>query len=66
MNRISIVIPMFDEARHIARTLAAAREAANQAGLACELVVVDNGSRDQGPAMARALGARVLTLPGLS
>nr|WP_314494406.1 glycosyltransferase [uncultured Pseudomonas sp.] len=66
MNRISIVIPMFDEARHIARTLAAAREAANQAGLACELVVVDNGSRDQGPALACALGARVLALPGLT
>ncbi|MFS0827424.1 glycosyltransferase family 2 protein [Pseudomonas phoenicis] len=66
MNRISIVIPMFDEARHIARTLAAAREAAAQAGLACELVVVDNGSHDQGPALARALGARVLRLPGLS
>lgn len=65
MSTISIVIPMYDEARHIGRTLQAARQAALAAGLECELVVVDNGSHDQGPQIARSLGARVLSLPGL-
>ncbi len=65
MNGISIVIPMFDEARHIARTLQAAKAAAEAAGMACELIVVDNGSRDAGPALAEAAGARVLHYPGL-
>ncbi len=65
MNGISIVIPMFDEARHIARTLQATKAAAEAAGMACELIVVDNGSRDAGPALAEAAGARVLHYPGL-
>ncbi|MBF8722420.1 MULTISPECIES: glycosyltransferase family 2 protein [Pseudomonas] len=64
MNQVSIVIPMFNEARHIGRTLACARASAQQAGLACELLVVDNGSTDAGPDIARELGATVLTLPG--
>lgn len=65
MNGISIVIPMFDEARHITRTLRAAKAAADAAGMACELIVVDNGSRDAGPALAEQAGARVLPHPGL-
>ncbi|MNZ23461.1 putative glycosyltransferase EpsH [compost metagenome] len=65
MSCVSIVIPMFNEARHIARTLQAARLAAKSAGLECELIVVDNGSHDQGPQIARTLGAQVLSLPGL-
>lgn len=65
MNGVSIVIPMFDEARHISRTLRAASAAAEAAGMACELIVVDNGSRDTGPALAEAAGARVLHHPGL-
>ncbi|RON42565.1 glycosyltransferase family 2 protein [Pseudomonas frederiksbergensis] len=65
MNRISIVIPMFNEARHIGRTLLAAQKAADAAGLDCELIVVDNGSSDQGPQIARQFGAQVLVMPGL-
>jgi glycosyltransferase involved in cell wall biosynthesis len=65
MSRITIVIPMFNEARHIGRTLRAAGQAAEAAGLECDLVVVDNGSQDQGPQIARELGAQVLILPGL-
>lgn len=65
MNGVSIVIPMFDEARHISRTLQAARAAADAAGVACELIVVDNGSQDEGPALAEKAGARVLHQPGL-
>ncbi len=66
MSLVSIVIPMFNEARHIGRTLLAAREAAEHARMACELVVVDNGSSDDGPRIAREHGARVLRLPGLA
>lgn len=66
MSRISIVVPMYNEARHIARTLLSARTAAETAGLDCELIVADNGSSDDGPQIARALGASVLSLPGLT
>ncbi len=65
MSMLSIVIPMFNEARHIGRTLQSAYKAAHAAGLECELIVVDNGSCDQGPEIARSLGAHVLSLPGL-
>src|SRR3546814_19161195 len=65
MSRINIVIPMFNRARHIARRLLAAQEAARQAQLDCELIVVDNGSDDHGPRIANELGARVLIVPGV-
>jgi glycosyltransferase involved in cell wall biosynthesis len=65
MSRISIVIPMYNEARHIARTLLAAQKAAHAANLDCELIVVDNGSQDQGPQIARQFGAQVLVQPDL-
>lgn len=66
MSVITLVVPMFNEARHIARTLNAARQSAKAAGLDCELIVVDNGSSDDGPQIARSLGAQVLSLPGLT
>jgi glycosyltransferase involved in cell wall biosynthesis len=65
MSLISIVIPMFNEARHIGRTLLAAQKAAFAANVECELIVVDNGSSDDGPHIARQFGATVLVLPGL-
>lgn len=66
MKRISIVIPMYNEARHIGRTLDSARRAAEHAGLACELLVVDNGSDDEGPRIAAEHGAKVLRHPELA
>ncbi|MEE1926165.1 glycosyltransferase [Pseudomonas sp. 148P] len=66
MNRVGIVIPMFNEHRHIGRTLTAIRRSADQAGTDCQVIVVDNGSSDDSPRIARALGAEVLNLPGLS
>lgn len=63
---ISVIIPMFNEARHITRTLEAVRAAAEKATCKWEAIVVDNGSDDDGPAIARALGARVLDYPGLT
>ncbi|RBH40039.1 glycosyl transferase family 2, partial [Pseudomonas sp. MWU13-2860] len=37
MSRISIIIPMYNEARHIGRTLLAAQKAAHAANVECEL-----------------------------
>ncbi|MDR0735658.1 MAG: glycosyltransferase [Zoogloeaceae bacterium] len=64
--KISVVIPMFNEARHIGRTLDGIRRAADFSRLDCELWVVDNGSTDAGPCIAAEHGARVLHYPGLS
>ncbi|MGC5698733.1 glycosyltransferase [Pseudomonas sp. NFXW11] len=65
MHRISVIVPMYNEARHITRTLDSVILAARVAAVDCELIVVDNGSTDQGPQRARELGARVLLCPGL-
>ncbi|KAF0866651.1 glycosyltransferase family 2 protein [Pseudomonas sp. LD120] len=66
MQRISVIVPMYNEARHITRTLDSVILAARVAALDYELIVVDNGSTDQGPQRARELGARVLRCPGIS
>ncbi|RIJ07048.1 glycosyltransferase [Pseudomonas sp. 91RF] len=65
MSRISVVIPMYNEGRHIGRTLLAAQKAAHAANVECELIVVDNGSSDDGPQIARQFGAQVLVVPGV-
>ncbi|KDN97091.1 MULTISPECIES: glycosyltransferase [Pseudomonas] len=64
--KVSVIVPMFNEARHIGRTLQSALTAAADAGLECELIVLDNGSSDDGAQIARRLGAQVLELPGLT
>lgn len=66
MTKVSIIVPMFNEARHIERTLQAAARAARFSGLAHELIVVDNGSSDGGAAIAQRLGAKVLVVPGVT
>lgn len=65
MKRISVVVPMYNEAAHIVRTLKSVWAAAGAAGLECQLIVVDNGSTDHGPVLAREFGATVLSFPGL-
>ncbi|MFL5847222.1 MAG: glycosyltransferase family 2 protein [Solirubrobacteraceae bacterium] len=53
--RLSVVIPVKDGARHLAEVLAAvAREAPG-----AQVLVVDSGSRDGSPDIARRAGARV-------
>ncbi len=66
MKRISVIVPMLNESQHIVRTLNSVKVAAEHAGLAYELIVVDNGSRDNGPQLAADLGAQVLHCPGLT
>ena len=56
---LSVIIPTLNEAPHLEQTL----EPLHQAGV--EILVVDGGSRDGTPDLARRLGAKVLeTTPG--
>ena len=60
---LSIVIPAFNEARLIERTLhsvAVSITANQQAGFTSEIIVVDNNSTDNTAALARQSGARVV------
>jgi GT2 family glycosyltransferase len=62
---ISFVIPVRNDARHLRGCLASIA-ADVPPGVAYEMLVADNGSTDDSADAARAAGARVLTLPGLS
>jgi hypothetical protein len=57
---ITFIIPVKDDARRLQRCLASV--AANP-GVSPEVIVVDNGSIDESAAVARAAGARVLSVP---
>ena len=57
---VSVVIPVLDGARYLAEVLAALR--AQDAEL--EILVIDSGSRDGSPEIARAGGAEVVSIPG--
>lgn len=61
---LSFVIPVRDDAARLARCLQSIRSA-TPAGCAIEILVADNGSIDESPAVARAAGATVLDLPGV-
>lgn len=56
---LGIVIPALNAARHLEATLRSL-EPGRAAGLVDDIIVVDGGSTDATPALARALGARVL------
>lgn len=64
--KISIIIPAFNEAKLLPRTLAAlddARNAFTARGWASEVIVCDNNSTDGTGDLARARGARVVFEP---
>jgi glycosyltransferase involved in cell wall biosynthesis len=61
--RVSVVIPCLNEAANIERCVAAARDALEGAGLAGEVLVVDNASEDESAELARGAGARVVHEP---
>ncbi|SOC89508.1 Glycosyltransferases, probably involved in cell wall biogenesis [Curtobacterium sp. 314Chir4.1] len=58
MTRVSVVVPVRDDAAHLRQCLDAL---AGQSVPADEVIVVDNGSRDDSAAVAESAGAVVLT-----
>ncbi len=67
---LSIVVPVYNEGAGLTRfhekLAAAARRLRQQHGLACEVIYVDDGSRDDSFAVARALPAEALDVQALS
>lgn len=63
---LSIILPAYDEARRIGRTLAAARDYAAQVRRRCELIVVDDGSQDSTAEIVRSFNPEPIALRLLS
>ncbi|MGB3208333.1 MAG: TIGR04283 family arsenosugar biosynthesis glycosyltransferase [Crinalium sp.] len=56
MEKISIIIPVLNEANTIAQTLAYLKNASN-----VEIIVVDGGSKDETIALAKSFGVQVIS-----
>jgi glycosyltransferase involved in cell wall biosynthesis len=61
--RVSVVIPCLNEEDNIEECVRRSRSALEQAGIAGEVVVVDNDSEDRSAEIATAAGARVVHEP---
>jgi len=57
---VSFIVPVKNDAQRLKRCLASIAATAGER----EIIVVDNGSTDESPAVGREAGARVLSLPG--
>jgi GT2 family glycosyltransferase len=57
---VSFIVPVKNDAQRLKRCLASIAATAGDR----EIIVVDNGSTDESPAVGREAGARVLSLPG--
>jgi glycosyltransferase involved in cell wall biosynthesis len=62
-HRLSVVIPCLNEAETIEQCVTAAREAIEEAGIAGEVIVADNGSEDGSAELATIAGAHVVHEP---
>lgn len=58
-KKLLVIIPAYNEEASLARVIASVRAAAPQA----DIVVINDGSRDNTPAVAEGAGAFVITLP---
>jgi GT2 family glycosyltransferase len=65
MNEITIIIPVKNDSRRLSNCLQSIARNVVSAGAPPALIVVDNGSTDESPAVAAEAGARVLVLPDL-
>jgi len=59
---LSIILPCLNEAETVALCVGKAVRWLHDAGVAGEVIVADNGSTDDSPDLARAAGARVVTV----
>jgi glycosyltransferase involved in cell wall biosynthesis len=59
---ISIVMPCLNEAETLATCIQKAQRAIAVGGLSAEIIIADNGSTDESQAIAKALGARVVSV----
>jgi glycosyltransferase involved in cell wall biosynthesis len=62
MPLLSFIIPAYNEAQLLGNTLSAIEQAARALRLTFEVIVVDDASLDHTPEVARACGARVVTV----
>jgi glycosyltransferase involved in cell wall biosynthesis len=60
VTELSVVLPCLDEAETLAVCVSKAQRSMAELGVAGEVVVADNGSRDGSPDIAKGLGARVV------
>lgn len=60
---VSVVIPAYNEQGAVAATVASVREVLDAAGIAHEIIVVNDGSSDDTLARARGTGAQVVNFP---
>jgi glycosyltransferase involved in cell wall biosynthesis len=59
---LSVVLPCLDEARTLQACIAQIQRVIAEHGIHAEIIVADNGSTDGSPALAAALGARVVAV----
>ncbi len=59
-REVSVIIPAYNEAEHVAREIEAVREVMNTTGWTYEILVVDDGSTDGTAEAAATTGVRVL------
>jgi glycosyltransferase involved in cell wall biosynthesis len=60
---LTVVIPAYNEEEGIAPTLQAVKETLGAAGIPHQIIVVDDGSTDRTGALARQMGAEVISHP---
>jgi GT2 family glycosyltransferase len=64
-STLTVIIPVRNDADRLHACLESVSQACTNAGASPQIMVADNGSTDDSPAVARHAGALVLDLPGL-